>query len=216
MNLHILFEDNHILVLKKDFSIELTELDKDVESYLKNKNGKVGFLKRLFGFNKLASGIVVYCLTSKGFERLQKTDMAYKFLAVTVGKPQQAFGFYSANVENLTEEKLGIAPPIKGSYPISFYYKLLAEKSKISLIEISINSCDANAVRFGLAELKAPVFGDKLYGGDSLAENTNLALVLFELWFEHPTTHNKMLFRCSPVEDVKPWAYFDLNKLYKI
>ena len=216
MDLHILFEDNHLLVLKKDFSVKLSDLDKKVESYFQQKKGKIGFLKRLFDLNNLASGIIVYVLTSKAFERMQNAEISFKFLSVTVGKPAQAFGYFSANVEKLDGDKLGIAPLIKNSYLISFYYKLLATNSKISLVETLIGSADANAVRFGLAEVKSPVFGDKIYGGDCLAENTNLALLLFEVGFEHPTTHNRMLFRCSPIEDTKPWAYFDLNKLYKI
>lgn len=216
MNLHILFEDNHLLILKKDFSIDISNLDKSVEEYLVSKNQKVGYLKRLFDLNKLASGIVVYALTSKAFERLQQQDIYFKYLTVCVGEVKQASGYFSANVEDLGNDKLGIAPPIKNSYEISFYFKHIATKSSICLIESTMSTQNTNAIRFGLSQVGLPVFGDKLYGGDSLAKNTNLALLLFEVCVEHPTTHNKMTFRCSPVEDSKPWSYFDLNKFYKL
>lgn len=215
MNMHIVYEDNHILILKKDFMFSMSHLDEQVKAYLESKKEKVGYVKRLFNLDSLASGLVCYVLTSKAFERLEKTEFYYKFLAVSVGKPQNASGYFNANVEDLGNEKLGIAPPIKNSFNVNFYYKLLETKSQISLVECGQNTPNCSAVRFGLSEIGAPVFGDKLYRGDALAENTNLALVLFELTFEHPTTHNKMVFRCSPIEDAKPWAYFDLNKIYK-
>lgn len=216
MNLHILFEDNHLLVLKKDFMTKIEELDKQVEGYIVSKKQKVGYLKRLYHLDQLASGIVVYVLTSKAFERLEQNETYFKFLSVNVGSFEQGFGYFNANVEKLPNNKLGIAPPIKNSFTISFYYKLLSTQSKINLVESSISTPNTDALRFGFSQIGVPVFGDKLYGGDSLAQNTNLALLLFETSFEHPTTHQKMLFRCSPVESAKPWAYFDLNKLYKI
>ena len=216
MDLHILFEDNHFLVVKKDFLTQLFDIDKQVEQYLEKKQGKIGFLKRLFDMDKLVSGILVYVKTSKAFDRLTSQEPTFKFLSVCVGRPKQNDGYFSANVQQQKNGKLELAPKIKDSFETSFYYKHLQTVSKISLIETSISSPNSDAVRFGLSSLSLAVFGDKLYGGDSLAKNTNLALLLFEVCFEHPTTHQKMIFRCSPIEDAKPWSYFDLNKIYKI
>ena len=215
MDLHIVYQDNHLFVVKKDFNTKLESLDKEVKDFLTKQNGSANYLKRLNSIDSLSSGIVVYVLTSKAYSRLTQQDIDAKYLCVTVGSPQNAEGYFCANVEDLGQDKLGIAPPIKNSYKIDLYYKLLQTQSKISLQEVVLGGFDTKQIRFAMSELKSPVFGDKLYGGDILAPNTNLALMLYSLEVEHPTTHNKMTFKCIPTEDVKPWSYFDLDKLFK-
>ena len=216
MNLHIVYQDNHFLVVKKDFGVPQSKLEQDVRESLTKQNGKVGFLQSLNTLDALTSGLVVYMLSSKANERMQQAEVSYKFLCVTVGKPEPLAGCFSANVENLDDGRLGLAPPIKLSFGVKFYYKLLNTVSKISLVEVSKDDCKTADVRFGLSQLGSPVFGDKFYNGDTLVQNTNLGLLLYQIELEHPTTHNKMLFKCSPVEDTKPWSFFDLEKLFKI
>lgn len=216
MDLHIVYQDNHLFVVKKEHNIAISVLDEQVKTFLSEPKGKLGYLQRINELDKLTSGIVVYVLTSKAYERLCSQDFVYKYLAVVVGVPNVAAGYFSANVEDLGQDKLGLAPPIKQSYKVDFYYKLLEKCSSISLLEMTKNNYDTKSLRFGATQVGCAIFGDKLYGGDKLAPNTNLALVLYSVEFEHPTTHNKMVLRCSPVEDVKPWSYFKLDKLYKM
>lgn len=216
MELHIVYQDNHFLVVKKDFGITQDLLDENVQEYLIKQNGKFGFCQPLITLSTVSAGLVVYVRSRKAFERMQDADIVYKFLCVTVGKPEPVRGGFSVNVEKLPDGRLGIAPPIKQSFRIGFYYKLLETVSQISLVQISKYNSSIADVRFGLAQLGCPVFGDKLYSGDKLAKNTNLGLMLYGIEFEHPTTRCKMVFKCSPVEDTKPWSYFNLEKLFKI
>ena len=216
MNLHILYQDNHLFVVKKEHNVSIDALDEQVKLFLSNQKEKLGYIQRMQKLDKLTSGIVVYVLTSKAYERLCAQDFVYKYLAVVLGVPKNPSGYFSANVEDLGQGRLGLAPPIKQSYEIDFYYKLLDKCSSISLIEITKNDENADAIKFGAMQIGCPVFGDKLYGGDKLAPNTNLALVLYSIELEHPTTHNKLVLKCSPIEDSKPWSYFNLDKLYKM
>ena len=216
MDLHIVYQDNHLFVVKKEHNTKIESLDEQVKTFLVEQKGKNGYLQRLSTLDNLSSGIVIYVLTSKAYERLLGQDFVYKYLAVTLGAPKTTAGYYSVNVEDLGNGKLGIAPPIKQSHMIDFYYKMLDKYAQISLLEMTKKDTDTDAVRFGASQLGCPVFGDKLYNGDKLVQNTNLALVLYSVEFEHPTTHDRLVLRCSPVEDVKPWSYFKLDKLYKM
>ena len=216
MDLHIVYQDNHLFVVKKEHNVTIDALDERVKLFLGKQKEKIGYLQRLTSLDTLSSGLVVYVLTSKAYERLCNQDIAYKFLSVNVGAPKQPAGYFSANVEDLGQGKLGLAPPIQQSYKVEFYYKMIDKQSTISLIELTQNNADTSATRFGAKQLGCPVFGDKLYEGDILAPNTNLALVLYSIEFEHPTTHSKLMLKCSPIEDAKPWSYFNLDKLYKI
>lgn len=215
MDLHIMYQDNHLFVVKKDFNVKIEQLDIAVKEFLTKQNGSANYLKRLNNLDSLSSGVVVYVLTSKAYLRLTKQEVDAKFLCVTVGSTQNAEGYFTANVEDLGQGKLGIAPPVKNSFKIDLYYKLLQTQSKISLFEVVLGSLDAKQLRFAMSQLKCPVFGDRLYGGDTLAQNTNLALMLYSVEIEHPTTHNKMTFKCIPTEDAKPWSYFKLDNLFK-
>ena len=65
MNLHIVYQDNHFLVVKKDFGVPQSKLEQDVRESLTKQNGKVGFLQSLNTLDALTSGLVVYMLSSK-------------------------------------------------------------------------------------------------------------------------------------------------------
>ena len=66
MNLHIVYQDNHFLVVKKDFGVPQSKLEQDVRESLTKQNGKVGFLQSLNTLDALTSGLVVYMLSSRG------------------------------------------------------------------------------------------------------------------------------------------------------
>ena len=61
-----------------------------------------------------------------------------------------------------------------------------------------------------MAALKAPVFGDWKYGGET--KKQNLALWAYKLEFVHPTTKQKMSFKVLP-EAKLPWTRFNLSKI---
>ncbi|MBQ7602873.1 MAG: hypothetical protein IJU58_01845 [Clostridia bacterium] len=215
MDLHTVYQDNHLFVVKKEHNMTIDALDECVKLFLSTQKQKIGYLQRLTSLDSLACGLVVYALTSKAYDRLKEQDFAYKFLTINIGAPNVPAGYFSANVEDLGNGKLGLAPPIKQSFKVDFYYKLIEKYSSISLLEFTKNNFDTLGLRFGAKQLKCPVFGDKLYEGDVLAPNTNLAMVLYCIEFEHPTTHSRLVLKCSPTEDAKPWSYFNLDKFYK-
>ena len=80
-NLHVLFEDNHIIIVNKR-SGDITQGDKTgdkplsdvVKEYVKVKYNKAGnvFLGVVHRLDRPTSGVIIFARTSKALERLNK------------------------------------------------------------------------------------------------------------------------------------------------
>jgi len=105
VNLEIIFEDNHLIVVNKPPGI-LTQpsgtsqdnLEDQVKQWIKHRDHKPGnvFLHAIHRLDKAVSGIVVFAKTSKALSRLQESQRQrqYKkrYLAQVEGKPKTAKG----------------------------------------------------------------------------------------------------------------------------
>ncbi len=230
-----LFIDNHILVVFKEHNISLETFKQDIKKQLANDNLKASYLEPILPICAEASGLEVFALSSKAKDRLKKQieekEFQTKYLAVCVGKPKENNNiFYVESTDETFEinperfvhinpktEKLEYIPRLnKDSFSINSQYKFLEEKDKISLVQVCGGFNHMQEVRFVLADAKSPVFGDKLYGGDSLAKNTNLALTLVEIKMKHPVTNKSLVFQVYPNVDKKPWSYLNVEKYLRI
>lgn len=98
-NLEIIYEDNHLIAVKKPFNL-LTQSDKtreqslydQVKNYLKEKYHKPGnvYLGLLHRLDRPVSGIILFAKTSKAASRLSKQFrermIIKKYLAIVEGK----------------------------------------------------------------------------------------------------------------------------------
>ena len=94
-------------------------------------------------------------------------------------------------------------------------YKVLDERSGVSLVEIALITGRGHQARVQMAEMGNPIFGDAKYGGDKIAKGHNLALWAVELKILHPVTREKLVFRVFPPDDT-PWNLFDIDKYLNI
>ncbi len=230
--LHI---DNQIVVAFKPHNMTTNELKQEVKAKLESDNLKSSYLEQIYPICKEASGIVVFAVSSKAKKRLdeqiENQDFLLKYFAVCVGSPKmqdnmiydEKLGEIVKNPEgqfvkrNQKTGKLEFIPSLTtGAVNIFDTYRNLETVGKISLVQIEGGFGFEDETRFILADGEAPVFGDKLYGGDILAKNTNLALCVVETKFVHPTTNKKLSFRVFPETGKKPWSYFGVEKLLKI
>lgn len=230
-----LFIDNHILVTAKDHNIKMEDFKENVKKELEKENYKSSYIETIIPMCSEEMGIVVFALSSKSKERLQgqikEGTFSAKHLAVCVGKPvfrsnvfyvdstDESFEIKKEKYVHLNKKtgKLENIPMLnEDAFPVCDDYKLLEEKDKISLVQIEGGFNHEQEVRFIMADAQSPIFGDKLYGGDTLAKNTNLALCLAEVKFKHPTTGKNFVFRCYPSIDKKPWSYLNVEKYLRI
>ncbi len=218
----LLFMDNHILVVAKPQNVDMDSFAADLRKQLKEDGKKDSFLEPIFLLDTLAGGITLFALSSKAVQRLKQQcedgELQARFYAICVGKTKERNNVVTNFVaHDPSASRLAHIPQFThGSIRIENQISLLEAVKTLSLIRVSGGLIHPEEVRFVLFDNGAPVFGDKLYGGDSLAKNTNTALYLAELRLVHPTTGKNMTFRCFPPVGNKPWSFFDLEKYLRI
>ena len=226
--------DNHILVVAKPRNIKMEEFKQQIKQDLQNENYKNSFVEELFPVSKEESGIVVFCLSSKAQKRLEmqkQETLLVRHFAICVGMPKykNKITYIDETDETKIDEggqfvhrnaktnKLELIPSLySDAVQIFDDYSVLETNKQISLVRIDGGLNFEDEVRFVMNDAKSPIFGDKLYDGETLAKNTNLALSVVEVKFVHPTSNKNMSFRYYPETDKKPWSYFNVEKYLKI
>ena len=226
-----LYKDNHILVAYKEQNVPQEVLKQNLKKELEAQNQKASFFEAMYDLSVEAGGIILFALSSKAKERIEKQIEDGEFLlknyAVCVGKPRFSTRFalteengelgYQYLHRNSKTKLLEFIPSLnQDATKVYSPYKVLEDKQTISLVEICGGLHFFDEVRFLMKDAKSPVFGDKTYGGDTLAKNTNMALFAVETRFVHPTTNKNMTFRVYPPTDKKPWSYFNVEKFLRI
>lgn len=223
----ILYEDNHIIVVKKPFNVPsqkdssndecMVDIIKNYikEKYEKSGNVYVGLIHRL---DRPTGGIMVFAKTSKAAERLTKDfkehKITKKYLAVLSGVPRDKIGHlenYLKKDEKTNTVRLATLSE-EGSKLASLDYRVLEYNEKYSLVEIDLHTGRSHQIRVQMSANKTPVFADFKYGKGANSKDINLGLFAYKLQFVHPTTKKLMTFVCYPPLDEAPWKYFNIEK----
>lgn len=222
--MEFLFLDNHIAVVDKSQNVPIDGekgLKQQVVDALKEKGQKASYVNCVNSLDEKAGGLVLFALTSKAYDRLltemQNGDFLCRFFAVCVGAFDKKNDFMVESVHLNKEGHIENIPKLNAdAFKISGQLRLLETQASISLMEVLAANNNAEAERFLLSLSKIPVFGDKLFKGDSLAKNTNLAFWCVDLKFVHPVLNKKMTFRMFPPVENKPWSFFNVEKYLRI
>ena len=214
-NLHILYEDNHLLVVIKPINI-LSQSDhtKDLDmltilkKYLKEKYQKPGnvYLGLVHRLDRPTGGIMVFARTSKAASRLSKQikDGYFKksYLAVVHGKTNKK-GILK-NYLLKEKDKSIITTKEKGKYA-ELDYELLEynETYDLSLLKINLKTGRNHQIRVQFKGINHPLYGDNRYNNEKAK---NLGLYAYKLEFIHPTTKEKLTFTNYP--DYDPFTKF--------
>ena len=226
MNIPILYEDNHLLVVQKPCNMPTqgdASGDLDLLSYCKqdlkkryNKPGEayLGLVHRL---DRPVGGVVCLAKTSKAAKRLsdqlRTRQMHREYLAIVHGEPRQA----RATLENyLLKDSKKNQVRVVPSYAewakyASLGYELAAAKRKqgLSMLRVQLNTGRAHQIRVQLSAAGYPIWGDQKYGSDTSAVGQQIALWAHKLTLLHPTTKAQMKFVC-PVPQSEPWPLFEM------
>ncbi|HHY63412.1 MAG TPA: RluA family pseudouridine synthase [Clostridiaceae bacterium] len=226
MDIRILYEDNHLLVVVKppnmpvqgDISGDmdlLTLLKADIKKRY-NKPGNV-FLGLVHRLDRPVGGVMVFARTSKAASRLseqvRKHETEKIYLCVTQGCPKELKGRLSDHL--LKDEKENVVkvvePGTPGSKPAVLEYEVMAQRDGLSLVRVNLITGRSHQVRVQMSNNGTPLFGDTKYGyaGD---RGHQLALWSHKLSIFHPTTKERMTFTSSP-PDTYPWNLFSYISL---
>ena len=211
--LKVLYEDNHIIVVRKNPNIP-SQADKTEDSdmltiikeYLKGKYNKPGnvYLGLVHRLDRPVGGVMVFAKTSKAASRLsnqvREKTFKKKYLAVVDGKFDQANGtledyLYKDERKNISKV---VKSEKKNAKLAKLDYEVLAynEIKDLSLVKVNLHTGRHHQIRVQLAHSGHSIFGDQKYG--TRGQGKQIALWAYELTIQHPVSKEEMTFKCLP------------------
>ena len=212
-NLKVLYEDNHIIVVRKEPNIP-SQADKTedldmltiIKEYLKEKYNKPGnvYLGLVHRLDRPVGGVMVFAKTSKAASRLsnqvREKIFKKKYLAVVDGKFETSNGIledYLYKDERNNMSKV-VKPEKKNAKFAKLDYEVLVynEVKKLSLVKINLHTGRHHQIRVQLSHAGHGIFGDQKYG--TRGQGKQIALWAYELTIQHPISKEEMTFKCLP------------------
>lgn len=230
MNIPILYEDNHLLVVEKPVNMPVQEDesgDLDLLSALKldikrryNKPGNV-YLGLVHRLDRPVGGVMVLAKTSKAASRLsdqlRRGVIDRKYLAISRGVPKKR----QDNLRHYLykDRKKNQVFSVKKSHPeakmASLDYRLLGTASNNSLLSVRLHTGRSHQIRVQLATEGFPLYGDQKYGKNVNKPGEQIALWAHTLQFEHPTSKEIVRFVSEPPR-LYPWELWkDLDETFQ-
>ncbi|WP_028891259.1 RluA family pseudouridine synthase [Tenacibaculum sp. 47A_GOM-205m] len=202
-NLHVLYEDNHIIVVNKRAG-DIVQGDKTgdkplsdvVKEYIKEKYNKPGnvFLGTVHRLDRPTTGVVIYARTSKALERLNKMlrDKTIKktYWAVVQNQPQKATdtltNYLKKNPKN--NKSTAFTKEVEGSKKAILHYKTLKNLDNYSLLEVDLETGRHHQIRVQLSNIGSTIKGDLKYGAKRSNKDGSIHLHARKIEFTHPVS----------------------------
>ncbi|CAA0171859.1 RluA family pseudouridine synthase [Tenacibaculum maritimum] len=202
-NLHVLFEDNHIIIVNKRAG-DIIQGDKTgdkplsevVKEYIKDKYNKPGnvFIGVVHRLDRPTSGIVIFARTSKALERLNKMlrdkTIHKTYWAITKETPSKEANtlihFLKKNPKN--NKSTPYIKEINGSKKAILHYRVIKKLDNYSLLEIDLETGRHHQIRAQLSSIGSPIKGDLKYGFSRSNKNGSIHLHAKKIQFTHPVS----------------------------
>ena len=213
MNLNIIYEDNHIIVVEKIPNI-LSQDDetgdismmKLVKDYLKEKYNKPGnvYLGLVHRLDRPVGGVIIFAKTSKAASRLsdevRKKVFKKEYLTIVDGKFENDKGTLEnylykdkkTNISYVFSKDKKQAKIAKLDYEALKYDR----KKDLSILKINLHTGRHHQIRVQLSNINHSIYGDQKYG--KRGKNKQIALWAYKLTIIHPTKKEKMVFTSLP------------------
>ncbi|MBQ4559185.1 MAG: RluA family pseudouridine synthase [Tyzzerella sp.] len=216
MNLHILHEDEHIIVCYKPAGIptQTKKLgEQDMVSLLKNhlKGGYVAVIHRL---DQPVEGLLVFAKTPVAAKELNKglqsAGFGKHYKAVLWGVPTQKKATLEdylvkdgrTNTSRICEASEADAKKAVLSYEVIATGK--DDGKDISLVKVKLDTGRHHQIRVQMANMGCPIWGDAKYNTVVLQDRRfrHIALCAYRLEFIHPKTKKQLEFEIEPKGEV--------------
>ncbi len=215
--LHILFEDNHLLVVNKPSGIATmgsesgTTLHSLGCSYLKKKYKKPGnvYLGVVSRLDAMTSGVIVFARTSKAATRLNQqfsgigAKTANKiYLALVNGNlPTGTSATWTDHVyKDDAAHRMKISQHANaGTKEASLSWTSLHGQRDWSLVAVKIHTGRKHQIRLQFSQRDHAILGDRKYDSTK-SFGEGIALHSWSLSIDHPTKNDSMTFHSPPPE----------------
>lgn len=224
MNLEVLYEDNHILIVNKA-SGDLAQGDKTgdlplvehAKAYIKEKYKKPGdvFLGIPHRIDRPTSGILMFARTSKALSRLnemfQKKSIQKTYWAVVKNLPEKKEDTLIHYLLKDEKKNKSIAKlhPFPNALLSELSYKLIAKSQQYYLLEINLKTGRHHQIRAQLSAIKNPIKGDIKYGFPRANQDKSIHLHARKISFVHPVSKEKINIT-APVPNDVVWKALEL------
>lgn len=201
--MEILYEDNHIIVCRKERGLLSQDgagkpcMTDKLREYTK---GEIYPVHRL---DKDVGGIMVYAVTQKAAAELSKQvaehTMEKEYLAVVHGESAEGTLEDLLFFDRSKNKSFVVKKERRGVKKALLEYKTLERKGEKSLVRVRLHTGRTHQIRVQFAHRKMPLFGDRRYGGRD--EEKTIALWSCKVSFLHPATKERMSFELYPQDD---------------
>lgn len=215
MGLNTLYEDDELLVIKKDAGtpvqagkMRIMDLEGIIkrELYMRDPKGGEPYLGIVHRLDQPVEGVMVFAKNQKAAAALSKqvTDGTMKkhYLALVCGKPSEKEGTLVDYIQKDGRSNTSKVVPkgTKDAKRSELNYKVLKENEETALLEIELLTGRHHQIRVQMANAGWPLYGDTKYN-PAFAETTGYvqtALCAYKLSFVHPRTGKRMEFSIEP------------------
>ena len=212
MNLHISYEDEHIIVCYKPAGIptQTKKLgEQDMVSLLKNylKGGYIAVIHRL---DQPVEGLLVFAKTPFAAKELNKglqgAGFGKHYKAVLWGIPEQKKAVLEDYLvkDGRTNTSRVCTPSEKDAKKAILSYELIATEKDgdkdLSLVKVKLDTGRHHQIRVQMANMGCPIWGDSKYNTTMVKDRRfrQIALCAYRLEFVHPKTKKQMNFEIEP------------------
>ena len=219
MKIQVLYEDNHLLVVKKPANVPVqadASGDEDLltacKGYIKEKYGKPGevYLGLVHRLDRPVGGVMVFARTSKAAARLTEQFSAHRaqkrYAAVVEGSAPgegRLFDWLLKNEGTNTTSVVKEGTP--GAKAARLSFRTLAREGGSSLLDVNLETGRPHQIRVQLSHSGYPLLGDQRYNpGARVGEQ--IRLWAYALTITHPTLKEEMTFYALPPFEEFPTA----------
>ena len=214
--LDIIYEDEDLLVVNKPAGMvvhpaagnpDATLVNALVYRYrneLSSINGvlRPGIVHRI---DKDTSGLLMVARNDRAHESLSKQlaehSITRKYRAIVLDNIREDAGTIDSPIGRDPTNRLRFAVSASGKSAVT-HYRVEERFGRYTLVEAILETGRTHQIRVHMASIKHPLLGDTLYGPDrNRAGASRQMLHAGILGFTHPTTSERMNFRCEPPED---------------
>lgn len=217
MDLHILFEDEHVLVIDKPAGLVVHPAAGNWSGTLLNgllahhggaaRLPRAGIVHRL---DKDTSGVMVVGKSLEAVTALVR-DIAARvvqrqYLAIAWGEVDEAQQRIDAPIGRDPVQRTRMAV-VAGGRAAQTDVERVAVRDGFSALRCRLHTGRTHQIRVHLAWRRHPLVGDALYGGRPALGLTRQALHAVRLAFAHPVTRAPLAFDCAaPADFAAAWA----------
>ncbi len=220
MNLNILYEDTHLLVLQKPAGVPVqskgfrtNDIESMLKTYLREQNPETGapYIGVIHRLDQPVEGILVFAKNPVVAKELCKQNtshqMTKRYLALqrNVKNVDNTVDKWITLVDYLwkdgkTNTSKIVSKGTSGGKESKLSYRIVDKKEEIQLVEVELFTGRHHQIRVQMAGHDLPLLGDQKYGCGKVEKYPveNIALCAYFLSFTHPKTKKKMEFKIQP------------------